>query len=252
MLNNPIGTWTFFMRENRRYLKVYLQTLLSPVVSNLLFFVVFAVAIERSIDGIDYLSFIVPGLIIMGIINNAYQNPSTSIMIMKYQNLVNDLMSIPLTAFELLLGYATSATLRGLLVGFMTLLSTLYFVPFNPVSIPIILGSSILTGLFFSFIGVIVGLWANEFDKNAFIQNFVMMPLTFLGGVFYPIKQLPEMFVSLSALNPIVYMINLLRYGFTGYLEFPIMQSFLILGTSTFALGITSYFLLRAGWKLKT
>lgn len=253
-MNNPIGTWTLFKRETMRFMKVYLQTLIAPVVNNLLYFAIFGISLHRAIDdiqGIGYLPFLVPGLIIMGIINNAYQNPSSSIIIMKYQQLIGDLMTIPLKRTELLIAFIGSALFRALLVGIMTFLTAIFFVDFPYTSLLLIIATSLLVALFFSFLGLLIGIWADEFDKQAFIQNFILMPLIFLGGVFYPITSLPEIFQKISVFNPIVHMINLLRYGFTGIQEFSLTISLSILGIGTVFLGLLSYFILKSGWKLQ-
>lgn len=252
---NPIGTLTLFKRETKRFVKVYMQTIFAPVISNLLFLTIFGLSLNKaaiSIEGVSYLEFIVPGLVIMGIINNAYQNPSSSIMIMKYQGLITDLLIIPLKKYEILIAMISSAVLRGLIVGAVTLAPASFFIDLTFYSVPLILLISILVALFFGLLGLLVGIWADEFDKTAFIQNFVMMPMIFLGGVFYPISTLPPFFQKLSSFNPIVYMVNLLRYGFTGINEFSLLVSFSVLGGGIILLTIVNYLILRSGWKLQT
>lgn len=254
-MSNIVGTWTFFKRETRRFMKVWGQTILAPVVSNVLFLTVFGLSLGKVIqiqEGVTYLQFIVPGLIIMGIITNAFQNPSSSIVIMKYQGLIQDLMSIPLKASEILLASISSAIFRGLLVGFITYLTALLFTGFNYESIAIIILASVLIAGFFSFTGFIVGIWADEFDRTSFILNFILMPLIFLGGIFYSIKTLPYPFSLISAFNPIVYMASLMRYGFTGVMEYPIGLSIGVLFGGNIILGAVAYLLLKSGWKLKT
>jgi ABC-2 type transport system permease protein len=251
---NYRGTWTLFRRETQRFLKVYLQTILAPVVNNLLYFAVFGFSMHRvipDIQGITYLQFMVPGLIIMGLVNNAYQNPSSSIILMKYQGMIGDLMTIPLKTIEIFIAFISSAVLRSFLVGGVTFITALFFVSFPYTSIPIILFSSFLVSLFFSFLGLFVGIWAKEFDNQAFIQTFIIMPLTFLGGVFYPVSSLPGAIGTIAKFDPIVHMINLLRYGFTGIQEISIGLSFMVLFSLTLFMGIVSYIALRSGWKLK-
>lgn len=253
-MSNFYGTWTLLKKENKRFLKVWMQTILAPVISNLLFFAVFGLSLHRAIveiNGVGYLQFLVPGLIMMGISNSAFQNPSSSIIIMKYQGLIGDLMTIPLKSFELLIAYITSAVFRGLLIGFITYLSSIYFIDFTYQSIPIIFVSAVLISLFFSFLGLFIGIWANEFDKSAFVSNFVLTPLTFFGGVFYSIKSLPEPFNTISSYNPIFHMINLLRYGLTGASEFPISISLWGTLAVTIFIGGVSYLALRCGWHLQ-
>lgn len=253
-MNNPYGTWTLFKRETMRFLKVYMQTIFAPVVNNLLYFAVFGLSLHKaipSIQGISYLQFMVPGLIVMGLINNAYQNPSSSIILMKYQGLIGDLMSIPLKRIEIFSAFIVSALLRSFIVGGITFLTATFFVDFPYTSIPIILLSAFLISLFFSFLGLFVGIWAKEFDNQAFLQNFIIMPLTFLGGVFYPISSLPGVMSSIAKFDPIVHMINLLRYGFTGIQEISLQLSFIVLTSGTIFLGIITYLALRTGWKLQ-
>ncbi len=251
---NHYGTLTLFKRETMRFLKVYMQTIFAPVVNNLLYFAVFGLSLHRAIpdiQGITYLQFMVPGLVIMGLVNNAYQNPSSSIIIMKYQGIVSDLMSIPLKRYEIFIAFIASAVIRSFIVGGVTLITSLFFVSFPYTSILIILISSLLVALFFSFLGLFVGIWAKEFDNQAFIQTFIIMPLTFLGGVFYPITSLPGTIATVAKFDPIVHMINLLRYGFTGIQEIPISLSLIVLTSLTVSMGIISYIALRTGWKLQ-
>jgi len=251
---NPYGTYTLFKRETKRFTRVWTQTLMAPVISNLLYLAIFGLSLHKAIpdvQGVSYLEFLVPGLIIMGIINNAYQNPSSSIIIMKYQGIIYDIMSIPLKRYELLIAFISSAVLRGLIVGFATYLTAIFFVDFHYVSIPIIITAAILVSLFFAFAGLFTGIWADEFDKTALVQNFIIMPLIFLGGVFYPISTLPETIKDISSLNPIVHMINLLRYGLTGVKEFSIQTSFIVVISCILVAGTITYLVLRNGWKLQ-
>lgn len=253
-MNNTHGTLTLFKRETMRFLKVYMQTIFAPVVNNLLYFAIFGLSLHKAIpdiQGITYLQFMVPGLIVMGLINNAYQNPSSSIILMKYQGLISDLLSIPLKPLEIFSAFISSAILRSFLVGGITFLTATFFVDFPYFSVPIIFLAALLIALFFSFLGLFIGIFAGEFDQQAFAQNFVIMPLTFLGGVFYPISSLPPILAKISMFNPIVHMINLLRYGFTGIHEISIGLSFSLLSAGTLLLGLLAYFALRTGWRLQ-
>lgn len=249
-----MGTWTLFKRETKRFMKVWMQTLLAPVISNLLYFAIFGISLHKAIpdiQGVSYLEFLVPGLVIMGLMNNSYQNPSSSLIIMKYQGLLDDLMTIPLKRFELFIAFTASAILRGLMVGFMTYLTATFFVDLNYTSITSIILGALLVASFFSFLGLFIGIYADEFDKAAFVQNFILQPLIFLGGVFYSISSLPAFAKTISSFNPIVYMINILRYGFTGVLEYPLSTSYLVVGLATAALGSLTFYLLHRGWRLQ-
>ena len=252
---NLLGTYTLFKRETRRFLKVYLQTILSPMVSNVLYLAIFGVSLHRaipSVHGITLLEFIAPGLVMMGIINNAFQNPSSSLIISKYQGLIADLLIIPLNRLEILLAFTASAVLRGLIVGVATLVVIAFFVPLTYTSIFISIIACVLAALFFSFLGVFIGIWADEFDKIAIVQTFILTPLTFLGGVFYPVTSLPSTMRILSSFNPIVYMVDLLRYGFTGVHEFPVLVSLGILSLLTLILGLITGYILKTGWHLQS
>ncbi len=252
---NYYGTWTLFKRESKRFLKVYKQTILGPVVSNLLYLAIFGLSLHKAIpdiNGITYLQFLVPGLILMALINNAYQNPSSSLIIMKFQGVISDLLTIPLRTGEIIFAFIGSAVLRARLVAAVTYLTTIYFVDLNYTSITVIFASAILISLFFSFCGMLIGIWANDFDRHSLVLNFILSPLIFLGGVFYPITSLPENLQAIFQLNPIVYMINLLRYGFTGLKEFPLAESFALLSAATIILGFICYHLLKKGWRLQT
>jgi ABC-2 type transport system permease protein len=253
-MNNPRGTYTLFKRETSRFLKIYLQTILSPVVSNLLYLAIFGISLQRSIplEGLTYLQFLVPGLIIMGLINNAYQNPSSSIIQMKFMGLIYDVLTIPLKKIEIFIALIGAAILRAILVGIMTLITASFFVTFPYHSIPIIIFTALMVSVFFSSMGMLVGIWANNFDRLAFFQNFVLMPLIFLGGVFYPITRLPGIFAKISQINPIVYMIDLLRYGFTGIHEFSISLSLGMISVSTVLIAGLAYYLLKIGYRLQS
>lgn len=251
---NRYGTFTLFKRETMRFLKVYMQTIFAPVLVNLLYFAVFGFSLHKAIpdiQGVTYLQFMVPGLIIMGLVNNAYQNPSSSMILMKYQGIISDLMSIPLKRYEIFIAFIASAVLRSFIVGGVTFLTAIFFISFPYTSIPIIFISSFLVALFFSFLGLFVGIWAKEFDNQAFIQTFIIIPLTFLGGVFYPINSLPSTFATIAKFDPVVHMINLLRYGFTGIQEMPIGLSLTVLTSITVVMGLISFIALRTGWRLQ-
>lgn len=251
---NAYGTYTLFKRETKRFLKVYMQTLLGPVASGVLYFAVFGVSIYTLLpetESAKYLQFIVPGLISMGIINSAFQNPSSSLIIMKYQGLISDLLTIPLKRYEIFLAFISSAVLRAFIVGGMTLITALFFVSMPFAHIGMIFAASLIMSLFFAFTGFLLGLWANEFDKSAFISTFVLSPLIMLGGAFYSISRLPAPFDTISKFNPIVYLIDLLRYGFTGTAEFPLQLSLFITITFTAIAGIFAYTLLKKGYHLE-
>lgn len=251
---NYYGIWTLFKRETNRFLKVYLQTILSPVVSNLLFLMIFGLSLNRAndaIEGLPYLVFLAPGLIALGYSNNAFQNPSSSLIISKYLGIINNLLTIPLKRGSILFAFIASAIFRGLLVGAVTWLTTIFFVDLLYHSVGMIVLSSLLMTSFFAFIGFIAGVWAKEFDNIAFIQNFVLTPLIFLGGVFYPLNTLPERWQTISNFNPIVYFIDLIRYGFVGVNFYPLWLSITVCSSIIAVCWIISYVIIRRGWRLQ-
>lgn len=253
-MTNYYGAYTLFKRETKRFLRVWGQTIASPVFSNLLYFAIFGLSLRTAVavDGMTYLQFIVPGLILMGMSNNAYLNPASSIMITKYQGLVNDLMSIPVRPIDIYAAYTLSAIIRAFLVGIATLVTSLFFVNVNFAHPFLIFLVAFLINLVFSNIGTIVGLWAPNFDRQSFIQTFVLTPLTMLGGVFFPISRLPDLYAKIAAFNPIVHMTDLLRYSFYGISEFPVLPSFITLSAVALTLSIIAYTLIRRGYNLQT
>lgn len=250
MKNNFYGAYTLFKKEVNRFKKVWVQTVVSPLVSNLLFLAIFGLSLHRSMPelegGITYLQFLVPGLVIMGMMNNAFQNSSSSIIIAKYNDTISDLLTIPLRPIEIQYAYTLAATVRGLIVGVVTYLSTLPFVQVPLKNLPLIIFSAVIINIAFGLLGLMVGIWSKEFDKIAAIQNFLLTPLIYLGGVFYSISILPETFQKVSSLNPFAYMIDLLRAAFIGTSTFPVQNSLI------FVLGTVVVLHLITGWMLRT
>ncbi len=250
---NYYGTWTLFRRESSRFLKVYMQTVFAPLVSNLLFLAIFGLSLHRTVpmEGVSYLQFLVPGLIVMGIINNAYQNPSSSIILMKYQGTINNLLIIPLRKIEIFTAFICASILRSFIVAIVTFTASLFFVSFSYYSIPFIFLAAFLIAMFFSSLGLAVGIWAKEFDNQAFIFSFILTPLIFLGGIFFPASKLPGAFAKIIQINPIIYMIDLFRYGFNGIHEFPISTGLIVLFIATFLVSWLAYHLLKTGYQLQ-
>ena len=256
MKNNTYGAYTLFKKEVNRFKKVWVQTLVSPLVSNLLFLAVFGLSLNRSMPeldgGVTYLQFLVPGLVIMGMMNNAYQNSSSSIVIAKYNQTISDLLTIPLKPIEIQYAYTFAAVVRGLMVGVVTYLSTLPFVQVPVRNLPLILLASVLINVAFGLLGLAVGIWGKEFDRMAAIQNFVLTPFIYLGGVFYSISVLPETFQKISALNPFAYMIDLLRAGFIGTSTFPVTTSLIFVIATTIVLHLLTGWMLRTGYRIQS
>lgn len=251
---NWIGTHTLLKKEVRRFLRVPGQTVASPLVSTTLYFLVFGYTVgsRGAVNGIPYLSFIVPGLVFLGVANNAFLNSSSSIFITKIQGTVVDLLVAPLGARELLIGFVSGAMVRGLMVGVLTWLAALLFTEGHALHLLTTLFFLLLTAYVFAILGVLAGLWAEKFEQINFFPTFLMLPLTFLGGVFYDVSGLPEPFRTLSLFNPVVHMVEGLRAGMLG-----LNRSATVTGAAlllTVALGGTTaaFLLLRSGYKLKS
>src|SRR5262245_24525866 len=212
---NWTGTKTLLGKEVRRFLRVPGQTVASPLVSTTLYFLVFGYTVgsRGEVNGIPYISFIVPGLVFLGIANNAFLNSSSSLFITKIQGTVVDLLSAPLGPGELLVGFIGGAMVRGLIVGLLTWVVAMFFTGIHvehAFLVPIVL---ILLSYVFGVLGLLAAIWAEKFEQINFFPTFVMLPLTFLGGVFYSVDRLPMPWREISLFNPIVYMVDVTRYG---------------------------------------
>lgn len=248
------GSWTLFMRETRRFMGMAGQTLLSPVLTTMLYFVVFGFTLGTrlaEVRGIPYVDFLVPGLIMLNLINSAYMNSAFSLFLAKVHGSVVDLLVTPLSPLQLLMGYLGASVLRAMLTGgiiwavaAMMGAATLH----NPIYTLIFM---VFTSAAFAMVGLVVAILAEDFDQVNFLPSFLLMPLTFLGGVFYSIEMLPEPWTTVSKFNPILYMVNGLRYGMTGVTDVPIQHGLAIVGLLVLAFGWMAAALLASGRKLR-
>ncbi|WP_417819647.1 ABC transporter permease [Terasakiella sp.] len=251
---NWLGLWTLYSREVRRFLKVYTQTLLAPLVTTLLFLAVFSLALGRSVEhigSIPFLEFLAPGLVMMAITQNAFANTSSSILIAKVQGNIVDTLMPPLTAHELTFAFAMGGTTRGLVIGALIVAVMSLFVPMGMENAALVLYHGFMGALMLSLFGVVGGVWSVKFDHIAAVTNFVVTPLSFLSGTFYSIERLPELGKFLAHLNPFFYMIDGFRAGFIGHADSNILTGILVMaGVNTF-LWILSYRMFKTGYKLK-
>ncbi len=251
---NVIGAKTLLSKEVRRFMRVPGQTVLQPLISTSLYFVVFGFTLggrQAQIEGFSYAAYIVPGLVFLGIANNAFLNSSSSFFICKIQGTLVDLLVAPLGAAELLIGFVTGAMVRGLLVGLLTWLVAMLFTGphlAHPVTTMIFLG---LSAYVFAVFGLLAGIWAEKFEQINFFPTFLMLPLTFLGGVFYSVRSLPEPFRTISLFNPVVHMVEGLRFGMLGLDEGSSVGIALLLTLSVATTGV-AWRMLSTGYKLKT
>jgi ABC-2 type transport system permease protein len=248
------GSWTLFVKEVRRFLRVPGQTLLSPVVTTILYFVVFGWSLGgrlREIEGVPYARFIVPGLVALGVVTNAYSNTASSLFVMKLQGTVVDLLVSPLGYAEILWAFVAAAVLRGLLVGGVMWLVAGAFEGFGMAHPAVALALVVLAAVLFAALGLITAIWATSFEQVNFIPTFFITPLTFLGGVFYSVEMLPPAFRRFTLANPIFYMVDGLRFGMLGISDAsPWTGALLLAGLAAVAVGV-AYALLRSGYELR-
>ncbi len=232
MTTTQIRFLSLLRREVNRFLKIKRQTLGAPLLETFLYISVFGAALGSRIDtlhGVDYVVFIVPGLVLMAWAMNAFSNNSSSLLQQKFQRSIDDQLSSPASPLELLLALSFGGFLRGMIVATLTYTAATILVGV-PIDHPeVLLPAVFLVGFFFAQLGVLVGLRAEQFDDVALYQQFVLQPLIFLGGVFYSAALLPEPFETLTHFDPVYYMISLVRYGFLGYAEVSVALSLLAL-----------------------
>ena len=226
---NMIALQTLVIKEIYRFLRIWSQTLLPPAITMSLYFIIFGKFIGsqlRDIDGFSYIQYIVPGLVMMSIITSAYTNTASSFFLTKFNKSIEEMLVSPMSNLIILVGFLLGGTLRGLLVGLIVLLISLLFthVPIHHLSI--VLSMALLSAMVFSLGGFINGIFAKRFDDIGFIPTFVLTPLTYLGGVFYSINQLPPFWRSISVLNPVLEMVDTFRFGILGIADVNIYFGF--------------------------
>lgn len=228
----PALQWVAFVtilrKEVRRITRIWVQTLIPPAITMALYFVIFGNLIGSrigSMGGFSYMEFVVPGLIMMAVINNSYANVASSFYGSKFTRSVEEILVSPTPSHILLLGWISGGVFRGLSVGFLVTLLSLFFADLRVHNLPITLGIILLTSVLFSLGGMINGILANSFDHISIVPTFILTPMTYLGGVFYSVSLLPEFWQNVSLLNPVLYMVNVFRYGILGVSDVSVMGS---------------------------
>jgi len=252
--SNWLGLYTLYLREVRRFVKVYTQTIIGPVVTTLLFLAVFSLALGRAVtevNGVPFLEFLAPGLIMMAIVQNAFANTSSSMMISKIQGNIVDTLMPPLSAHELTFGISMGGMTRGIAVGVAVTLVLSIWVPINIHSAGLIAYYAVAASLMLSLLGVIGGIWSDKFDHIAAVTNFIITPLSFLSGTFYSIERLPELAQTIAHMNPFFYMIDGFRYGFIGQSDAPVLTGMVVVGLMDVVLWIICWRMFESGYKLK-
>jgi ABC-2 type transport system permease protein len=251
---NGHGVWAIYRFEMARALRTIWQSLVTPVVTTALYFVVFGGAIGsrmQELDGVGYGSFIVPGLILMGTLQLSISNASIGIYFPKFTGTVYELLSAPVSAMEMVIGFVGAAATKSVVLGLITLATAMLFVEV-PIAHPfVMLAMLVLTSIAFCLAGFIIGIWAKGFEQLSFVPSLIVTPLTFLGGAFYTINMLPEPWRTVSLFNPIVYLISGFRWSFFGVGDVSIEVSLIALaGFLAVCLAVIGW-IFRTGWRLK-
>jgi len=251
---NPIGFYTLFRKEVLRFWKVLLQTVIAPMITTLLYLLVFAQALKGRIEpfpGVEYSAFLIPGLMMMAVIQNAFANSSSSVIQSKVTGNIVFILLAPISHIQFFLAFTAAAVVRGMIVGLGILIVAVAFVHI-PVHDPLaILAFAVLGAAVLGALGLIAGIWAEKFDQLAGFQNFIIVPLSFLSGVFYSVNALPPAFRTLSHANPFFYMVDGFRYGFFGHSDVNPMVSLAIVVGCLTMLSVLTLALLRSGYKLR-
>jgi ABC-2 type transport system permease protein len=252
---NTIGVATLCKREIWRFMKVWNQTVIAPVVTTLLFLAVLMLAMggdARFIDHVPYGEFIAPGLIMMAVVQNAFANTSSSLMLAKIQGVIIDILMPPLTGAEIVFCMVVGGVVRGLMVGAVVMLAVYMFVPFSMAHPFIGLFFVISASVMLALLGILTGIWAQSFDQLSAITNYIITPLSFLSGTFYSIKQLPEFWYHVCHLNPFFYMIDGFRYATVGYTDGTVETGMVVMTITNVVLWTVTASLFNRGYRLKT
>ncbi len=251
---NYLCFFTLVKKEVFRFLKVGIQTVIGPTISSLLFLAVFTLALGRSVESINGINlpyFIAPGLIMMTMMQNSFANSASSLGQSKFQGNIVDVLMAPLNNLELTLGYIIGSICRGIICGISTTLGVLIFVPLQIYSFPALIFFTLMGCTMMSALGTIVGIWADKWDQQQGITNFIVLPLTFLSGTFYSISRLPDFWQTISSFNPFFYNIDGFRYAFTGISDSSLIQGMLFLIIINILLVLFCYLMFLRGYKIK-
>ena len=254
MNNTYIPLWSLYFKEVRRFFKVGMQTIVGPAISSLLFLAIFTLALGKSIEtinGISFINFIAPGLIMMTILQNSFSNSASSIGQAKFQGNIIDVLMAPLNAFDLSFGYVLSSVTRGVVCGLATFIAMIFFVPFEIYSYSVLIYYTFMGSFMMSCLGTMVGIWADKWDQQQGIDNFIVLPLTFLSGTFYSITSLPDFWRNLSSYNPFFYNIDGFRYAFIGQSDSSLLLGAFSLFFLNIILFLCCYLFFYTGYKLK-
>ncbi len=252
---NWIGLATLYKKEVLRFLKVWNQTLVAPVITTLLFLAIFSLSMggdQKSIEGIPFNIFITPGLIMMAMVQNSFGNTSSSLILAKIQGVIVDYLMPPISPGEFVAAIALGGLTRGLMVGLVVGISVSFFIPLGIHSIGGVIIFAGLASLMLALLGVLAGVWSQTFDHLAAITNYIIVPLSFLSGTFYSVNQLPAPWDTLAHYNPFFQMIDGFRWALTGYSDSNIKISIVVLSISSIVIYLLTYHIISRGYRLKS
>jgi len=236
-------------------MRIWKQTLIPPVMTTMLYFVVFGNLIGKRVgkmEGFDYMDFIVPGLILMGVIQHSYQNVVSSFFSAKFQNYLEEILVSPTPAYVIMAGYVVGGMVRGILIGIIVTLVSMLFTNLQIHNLAVLASVVVLTSLLFALAGLLNGIFAKTFDDVNLVPTFILTPLTYLGGIFYSIKLLPSFWQDVSLINPILYMINAFRYGFLGISDIGLATSYAIIIAFIIVFASIALFALHRGYRIRS
>jgi ABC-2 type transport system permease protein len=252
---NWIGLQTLVKKEVGRFLAVYTQTIVAPVITTLLYYTIFALAfgkVRQNIGDVSYMEFLAPGLVMMSMVQNAFANTSSSMVISKVQGNIVDVLIPPLSATELYIGYIAGGVIRGLAVGLVSTVVIALFVPMHVYSLSQIIVFSLLGTMMLASLGLAGGIWSQKFDHIAAVTNFIVTPLTFLSGTFYSIRNLPPAWRAFAHINPFFHMIDGFRSGFIGQSDGSPLLGVGVLIVANVLLAALCLWMLKTGYKIKS
>ncbi len=252
---NQVGTWSLFKREVHRFFKIAGQTFVAPVVTALLFLAIFSLAFDgegRSIGDVPFVQFLVPGLTLMAMMTASFANASFSLMFEKVVETIVDVLMPPMTPAELTAGYVLSSTTRGVLVGLMVIFGMAIFTDIQIHSLFFVLFYAIAASMLMALLGLMVAIWAEKIDHVASVNNFIILPLTFLSGTFYSTEHLPETFQKIAHFNPFFYLIDGFRFGFLGHHDGSLTIGLVLLTVLIVICWLACIKLFASGYKLRS
>lgn len=252
---NIIGLQTLIRREIERFLRTYVQSLLSPWISALLYILVFGVIVGKRIDvigGVQYIDFVLPGIVMLNLITASFSHTSFSLYFMRFARHIEEILVAPLSYLEMVVGFVVGGVARGLVTGIGVYLIAIFFSSATIVHFGLFLFYAVAVAIIFSLFGLIVALWADNFEQLSIFNTFVIMPLTFLGGVFNSIHMLPEKAQAFVRWNPFFYFVDGLRYSMIGVREASVSIGVIMIIVLILSLGTVVWHLFRIGWRIKS